>query len=308
MNKNGLEKLRLKKEELKRANSFKTTEPDRYARIKQEHDELRETFRKTLTPEQLEESDRVSNLLKKGGNYGERRVSPSFALTPEEIEQLYSVFSSTKIAHIKAASMVSLSISCALRASELLNLETRDLVWNKNRVEAIRIFKTKNKKDYVLPVNNTAWLYLEKYLATREATLKKYNATAERLYCVLMPERSDRFFVTGQPVTISTWANMLKKYGKKAGIQKHLRTHVLRHTGITLFNNICRDPFKTRIFAHHDRIDSTMAYIHKDPASIVEVINQFDGPSPEELKKQEAKEKLEKLEQMMMELRKELEA
>ena len=78
-------------------------------------------------------------------------IAPGYCLQPEQIERIYNYLDKVKTAeNCRSKAMIALSICCALRSKECLDLRIQDLIWNEGRVEKIKIRKTKNLKDYAL--------------------------------------------------------------------------------------------------------------------------------------------------------------
>lgn len=68
---------------------------------------------------------------------------------------------------------------------------------------------------------------------------------------------------------------LVKKYSKKARIQKNVHPHTLRHTFGTHFYQATKDPVATQKAMRHKAFSSTLIYIHLDDSAVLEGLDKL---------------------------------
>ena len=171
-------------------------------------------------------------------------------LNKNEIRQLFSVFDEKNILELRDKTMFEFLYSSGLRISEACNLLLSDID-HKNMLLQI---KGKGSRERLIPFGEIAKDLLEKYLKTaRQEILKK--------------KESDHVFVSKKGSSInrkSAW-RLLKKYMKRAKINKNITPHTLRHSFAThlLENNV--DLRSIQELLGHIDISTTQIYTHVAP-------------------------------------------
>ncbi|MCH9609265.1 MAG: Tyrosine recombinase XerD [Chlamydiales bacterium] len=131
-------------------------------------------------------------------------------LTVEEVERLLAAPDSTTFVGARDKAILELLYASGLRVTELCTLKLHDL-----GDESLRILG-KGNKERVVPVGKKAIAAVDNYLLN-------FNTTGETLFMTKKGKPIDRVLV---------W-RMIKRYGKKAGIEKNISPHTLRHSFAT---------------------------------------------------------------------------
>ncbi|MGB9824762.1 MAG: site-specific tyrosine recombinase XerD [Candidatus Hydrothermia bacterium] len=184
---------------------------------------------------------------------------PDFLSVEEVIRLLESPDLSTPKG-LRDRAILELLYATGIRVSELTNLTLQN-VFLEERV--IRVLG-KGNKERIVPFNSEAAKYLEAYLnSVRPMVLKKRG--------------EDRVFLNlrGGPISrVSVW-KIIKEYSIKAGINKNLYPHILRHTFAThLLQRGC-DLRTLQIFLGHASLMTTQIYTHLDKEFLKEVHQKY---------------------------------
>ena len=256
----------------------------------------------------MDKERRIELLVEARRNRRDSKMSDSYALTQEELERIYAELGTNDPEDIRKRAMIALSVCCALRGSECTNLRMDDLNWRQGKTEAVKLSHTKNGKSYVLPVNTFAWLALSEWLDIRKAKLKQNNTDSPYVVCIVRRHNRDNYpdLRVGGKLNVGCWNQSLKHLRKRVGLDRPLRSHIFRHTGITHFARKSKDVFLTKIFGHHESVSSSQRYFHADPDQIRDVLETINGPSPEELRKQELEKRFLELMETAAHIRAEL--
>ncbi|RME71731.1 MAG: site-specific tyrosine recombinase XerD [Verrucomicrobia bacterium] len=150
------------------------------------------------------------------GPKGSRRVPDT--LTVDETVRLLTAPPATDAYGIRDRAILELAYSSGLRASELsgLLLTSVDL-----ELGFVRVFG-KGAKERVVPLGTAARAALETYLAAARPKLVK-PCTGSELFI------SDR----GRAISRKTIWHLVRKHARRAGIEKPVKPHLLRHSFAT---------------------------------------------------------------------------
>jgi integrase/recombinase XerD len=165
-----------------------------------------------------------------------------YFLNSDDILQMLSI-----IHNLKHYAMISLCFYCMLRASELVNLNDRDIDL-KNLM--LRIRDGKGGKDALLPIAPDCAEVLKQYLEIRQK--------------VVLADGSEPFFPTD---FYNRWDRrdfyrMFVDYKKKAGIKIPGGTHLLRHAAATILLNNGANLLTVKTLLRHASLSTTEKYIH----------------------------------------------
>ena len=138
--------------------------------------------------------------------------------------------------------MIRLMLNVGLRSSEVLNLKVNDLDWMSGKL-AVR--QGKGQKDRILWIN--------------EGDLELLKSWRER-----RPEQSDLLFITlqGRPVSDRYLRAMVARVAGKAGIEKRVHPHLLRHTFATDLYRETKNILLVQKALGHEDLSTTMLYTH----------------------------------------------
>ncbi|MDC3360636.1 site-specific tyrosine recombinase XerD [Candidatus Thioglobus sp.] len=174
-------------------------------------------------------------------------------LNVQEVERLLEAPNSKSLFGQRDRAMLELLYSCGLRVSELINLS----YYNINlKDEFIRIHG-KGNKERLLPMGEIAIDYLTKYeLNSRPALLKN--------------GQSDSYFLSnrGKAMSRQNFFYIIKDYASKAGIEKPLSPHSLRHAFATHLVQKGADLRSVQLMLGHSDISSTQLYTHIQNAQL----------------------------------------
>ena len=174
-------------------------------------------------------------------------------LNVQEVECLLEAPNSKSLFGQRDRAMLELLYSCGLRVSELINLSYHNI---NLKDEFIRIHG-KGNKERLLPMGEIAIDYLTKYeLNSRPALLKN--------------GQSDSYFLSnrGRAMSRQNFFYIIKDYASKAGIDKPLSPHSLRHAFATHLVQKGADLRSVQLMLGHSDISSTQLYTHIQNAQL----------------------------------------
>ena len=174
-------------------------------------------------------------------------------LNVQEVERLLEAPNSKSLFGQRDRAMLELLYSCGLRVSELINLSYHNI---NLKDEFIRIHG-KGNKERLLPMGEIAIDYLTRYeLNSRPALLKN--------------GQSDSYFLSnrGKAMSRQNFFYIIKDYALKAGIDKPLSPHSLRHAFATHLVQKGADLRSVQLMLGHSDISSTQLYTHIQNAQL----------------------------------------
>ncbi|MDB4192512.1 tyrosine-type recombinase/integrase [Flavobacteriaceae bacterium] len=195
---------------------------------------------------------RLSVHLKTEQNPTEEKLN---ILTQSEIKEL---FKATEFSHteerfkLRDKAILVVLYSCGLRRNEAVNLDIKDVFFDKQR---LFVRKGKNYKQRFIPLNNYNLKILEDYLFNARTKFYRYN-------------ESEALFISQQGKRLQgmSFANRLKKIvtatNNKEIAEKNSTLHTLRHSIAThlLQQDVALESIKT--FLGHSSLESTQIYVH----------------------------------------------
>ncbi|MDI6850608.1 MAG: site-specific tyrosine recombinase XerD [bacterium] len=173
---------------------------------------------------------------------------PEF-LTIDEVIRLLDAPDTTTPKGLRDKSMLELLYATGIRVSELTNLKVQNVLLDEKILKVIG----KGNKERIVPFND----YTEKYL-----TMYLYEVRPR----LVRKRGEDKVFLNlrGGPISrVSVW-KILQEYALKAGINKRIYPHILRHTFAThMLKNGC-DLRTLQVFLGHSSLMTTQIYTHLD--------------------------------------------
>lgn len=161
------------------------------------------------------------------------------------------------LGNIKHRTMLSLIYSCGLRCSELLHLRAEHI---DSKRQLLIVKQSKGKKDRVVPLS----------MKTIEM-LREYYVTYRPGYWLF--EGQER----GQPYAARSLQLVLKQAVKKAGIQKPVTLHWLRHSYATHLLESGTDLRYIQEILGHNSSRTTEIYTHVSTRSLQNIVSPFDS-------------------------------
>jgi len=169
--------------------------------------------------------------------YAKKNEKLPIVLSVDEIQKMFSVCENTKHKVILA-----LLYSCGLRVSELINLKWQHI--DRSRM-IINIIQAKGNKDRQVMLTPSLIPLLEKYY-------KKYKS---KVY--VLNGWKDELKYTDRSV-----GQVIKQLATKAGLNKRVHTHLLRHCSFTHLVEQGVDINLIQKLAGHSNVKTTSIYTH----------------------------------------------
>ncbi|MGC8916344.1 MAG: site-specific tyrosine recombinase XerD [Thermoanaerobaculum sp.] len=174
------------------------------------------------------------------------RALPRY-LTPEEVEMLLAAPDPQTPQGLRDKAMLELLYATGLRVSELVGLKVSQVRLDPGFLRVVG----KGNKERVVPMGRDAREWVGRYLSSgRSAFVRK--TSPEALFLT----------VRGEAMTRQRFWQILKAYGKKAGITAHLSPHVLRHSFATHLLANGADLRALQMMLGHADISTTEIYTH----------------------------------------------
>lgn len=180
-------------------------------------------------------------------------------LTKEEVEKLLRSPNTGQVLGLRDRAMLELMYAAGLRISEIINLKLEDLHLTMGTLQTLG----KGHKERIVPVGDEAIKWVNRYL--EEARPK-----------LLKQKRSNYLFLNfhGNNLTRQgVWKN-LKAEVRKAGIQKNITPHTLRHSFAThILENGADLRIVQELLGHAD-ISTTQIYTHLSNKQLADIYNR----------------------------------
>lgn len=185
---------------------------------------------------------------------GEKRL-PTF-LTVDEVIKLVEAPGSDNVYELRDRAILELLYSCGLRVSELVGINLNDLDLNSMSVKVLG----KGKKERMATLGSKACSAIKTYLVQRLDLKPKED-------CLFVNSRGGR-------LTTRSIDRIIKKYAVKAGIQKNISPHVLRHTFATHLLGGGADLRAIQEMLGHESLSTTQRYTHTSVEKLMEIYDK----------------------------------
>jgi integrase/recombinase XerD len=169
------------------------------------------------------------------------------SLSEKDVELLLDAPEVTNALGFRDRTMLEMLYATGLRVSELVNLKFEQISFRQGVVRIIG----KGNKERLVPVGEEAMSWLENYMAQTRKT-------------ILGERQCDYLFVTnrGDSMTRQAFWHIIKRHAKKAGINKELSPHTLRHAFATHLLNHGADLRVVQLLLGHADLSTTQIYTH----------------------------------------------
>ena len=157
---------------------------------------------------------------------------------------------------LKHRVLLSLIYSAGLRAHEASRLKVGDI--DSGRM-MIHIRRSKNNKDRYVPLSSLVLKGLRKYYRTCQPVDYLFNGQQP-----------------GSPMSVRGMQWALKEAVKKCKLQKGVSLHTLRHSYATHLLEFGMDILSIKDLLGHERIDTTMIYLHVAKPTRSNLFSPFD--------------------------------
>ena len=184
----------------------------------------------------------------------EKRIPET--LTIEEVSLLLDQPSGDTPKEIRDKAMLELLYATGLRVSELISLKMSDLNLSLSYIECHD--RTKSR---IIPIENAA-----KYALTRYLTDVRPSMCADSEYLFTN--------IKGDEMSRQGFWKLLKAYAKKAGINKDITPHMIRHSFATHMVNNGADLASLQEMLGHSDISTTQIYLKSKSNKLKEVYDK----------------------------------
>lgn len=189
-------------------------------------------------------------------------------LTDEEAERLVAAVPKKSATGLRNRAMLAAMLGAGLRVGELVALMPRDLELYSDS-PLIRVRHGKGAKDRTIPIDEAACGPLREWTEKRrDLELNAHGA----FFCAI---RTSGFGgERGKRVSVRNVQETVKRLAAKAGIEKPVTPHTLRHTYATQM--LRREGFTTRDVQEllgHARVATTEVYTHVDEVRLAELVH-----------------------------------
>ena len=171
-------------------------------------------------------------------------------LTLDEVERLLSAVDISELRGLRDRAMLELLYASGLRVSELVNLQRSDVNLTYQYVRCIG----KGNKERIVPLGRTAAEWLQRY----------YHARDDDALCCF-PGRGK------QPISRMAFWSTIQRLATRAGIQKAISPHTLRHSFATHLLERGADLRAIQEMLGHSSITTTQVYTHVSSDHLREV-------------------------------------
>ena len=168
-------------------------------------------------------------------------------LSIEEVSRLLEAPDLNHPRGLRDAAMFELLYAAGLRVSELLHIKVHDV-----NLEAgfVKVFG-KGSKERLIPIGSQAQEILAEYLNSARPRLLKLHTS----YYLFVAR-------AGKPMSRQGFWKLIKQYGRKAGIEKRISPHILRHSFASHLLEGGADLRAVQIMLGHVDISTTQIYTH----------------------------------------------
>lgn len=198
-------------------------------------------------------------------NYGLK--FPAEVLTPDEIGRLIAACPRRGPSGLRNRALIVLLWRGGLRCQEALDLELRDV---DQSAGTITVRHGKGNRRRVVGLDPPAFAVLELWLVARgELGVPR----GSKVFCTITAGN------IGRPMGAGYWREAIKKLGVKAGIEKRVHSHGLRHTHAT---ELMREGTSLLVISRqlgHSSLGITQRYVdHLEPAEVVQTMQHREWP------------------------------
>ena len=169
------------------------------------------------------------------------------SLTEEEVEALLAAPAVSDPLGHRDRTMLEVLYATGLRVSELVNLKLSAVNLNQGVLRIVG----KGDRERLIPLGEEAVQWVQQFLQGPRVE-------------ILLERQTDYLFPTrrGDRMTRQAFWHIIKRYARKAGIQKELSPHTLRHAFATHLLNHGADLRVVQMLLGHSDLSTTQIYTH----------------------------------------------
>ncbi len=180
-------------------------------------------------------------------------------MSEEEVDALLEAPDMTKKGGIRDRAMLEVMYSSGLRVSELVSLELKQIDFENGIVTIIG----KGNKQRSIPIGEFALDYLDKYIQE----VRSKSRFRKSKYVFLNKN--------GEPISRVYFWKQIKAYALKAGIDKEIGPHTLRHCFATHLLENGADLRMVQEMLGHSNIATTQIYTHVSSKRIMSAYDKY---------------------------------
>lgn len=169
------------------------------------------------------------------------------SLTESEVEQLIDAPDTAEPIELRDRAMLELLYASGLRVTELISLQLGQVSLSQGVVRVMG----KGSKERLVPTGEDALYWLQQYMQQARPVL-----LGGAMSDVLFPSKR------GTMMTRQTFWHRIKQYALRAGINKPLSPHTLRHAFATHLINHGADLRVVQLLLGHSDLSTTQIYTH----------------------------------------------
>ena len=185
----------------------------------------------------------------------------SDTLSEPEINEIIAQIDLSKPEGERNRAMIETLYSCGLRVTEMIQLQISDLFFDEG---FIRVIGKGNKQRFV-PINSFMIKLIDTYKDLIRSKIKVQKGFEDTLFLNRRGRQLSRNMVF----------MILKELTEKAGIQKTVSPHTLRHSFATHLLENGADLRAIQQMLGHESITTTEIYMHLDKSHLKEVVEKF---------------------------------
>ncbi len=190
-----------------------------------------------------------------------KRTLPD-VLSIQEVESILNEPDTNRLDGLRNRAMLEMLYACGLRASELVNIKQRDILWD---IEVVRVFG-KGAKERIVPIGTTALHWIAEYQRVARPRFLKPNVESQDV--LFLNQRG------GKLTRMSLW-NIVHSAAFGAGLEERAHPHIFRHSFATHLLEGGADLTAVQEMLGHADIATTQIYTHIDREYIKEVHRSF---------------------------------
>lgn len=183
-------------------------------------------------------------------------------LSMEEIEKILNVIDFSEANGHRNRAIIETLYACGMRVSELVNFKISNYFQNQKFVKVIG----KNNKERLIPIGDSAIKYIDLYLDEIRAKMKNIKTSD-----------GDIMFLNRRGGKLSRVMifHIIRDLVKKAGIEKNVSPHTMRHSFATHLVEMGADLRAVQEMLGHESIITTEIYTHVNTEMLRKTIMQF---------------------------------
>lgn len=169
------------------------------------------------------------------------------SLTEDEVEALLAAPNTDEPLGHRDRAMLELLYATGLRVSELINLKQNQVNLNQGVLRIVG----KGDRERLIPLGEESQRWLKEFMEGPRVE-------------ILLERQTDYMFPTrrGDRMTRQAFWHIIKRYAQKAGVNKRLSPHTLRHAFATHLLNNGADLRVVQLLLGHSDLSTTQIYTH----------------------------------------------